>query len=68
MIRRDCVAQVGLDEPSSHLEQVLHQRRLQPRVGVGVRHALDDDAEQLGDGVADGVLADGDISRPSSVR
>jgi hypothetical protein len=66
--RGDALAQVGLDEAPAHFEQLFDQRRLGARIGVGIGHALDHDAEQFGDGVADRVLADGDDQSPSSLR
>lgn len=53
------VAEVGVDQQTPDLKQTLDQHRLACLVGGAIRDALDHDAEQLGDGVADRVLADG---------
>jgi hypothetical protein len=53
------VAEVGLDQARAHFQQFRYQSRFRHLVGVRVRFAVDDDAEQFGDRVADRVLADG---------
>ena len=56
----DTVPQVGVGQPAPHLQEPLQKDGVGQRIGTCVGNALDYYAERLGDGVADGVLADGD--------
>ncbi len=58
--RCDTLTEIRPDQAPPYLQQFFDQFRLGLFVGLGIGNPFHDHPQQLGDGVADGVLADGD--------